>query len=197
MLSGKHCLRYAHQPQLLIALLGLALGPAIAFAQERSADVHTHGTGRLQLIQAGTEVGLALDVAAADVLGFEHAPESEAERSAAASAAARLEDPLGLFDLNGLCTVTSVTVEGVAGDHDGHAASHHEHQGGADHDHEEAHSDVEASYEMICDQPITTLSTEFFAAFAGAQALRVQALLDGRAVIGDLTRTSPVLDLTR
>lgn len=44
------------------------------------AAPHTHGEGKLQILQAGSEWQFVLQLPAADVLGFEYAPSTSSEK---------------------------------------------------------------------------------------------------------------------
>lgn len=137
---------------------GIALVTAIngaAAEEKRSLGAHEHGHGTFNFAVEGKEVLMELEVPGADIVGFEHAAESAADKAAVASAFAILEKPLELFILPTAagCTVsdTEVTLAGED-DHDTHAhekdEAHDDHKEEASHAHDdhkeeasEAHDD--------------------------------------------------------
>ena len=85
---------------LALLALGLAAHPATA-QEHRALGAHVHGHGRLDIAREGDRIALALVAPGADVVGFEHAPQSEADRAAVereldAAQIDRLRAPIGL-----------------------------------------------------------------------------------------------------
>jgi hypothetical protein len=67
------------------ALVALGL-PLTTSAETRQINAHQHGTTEIEMsIDAGT-VAMALHAPGADIVGFEHSPESEADKAAVAAA---------------------------------------------------------------------------------------------------------------
>ena len=166
---------------LALLALGLAAHPATA-QEHRELGAHVHGHGRLDIAREGDRIALALVAPGADVVGFEHAPQSEADRASVEAALDRLSRPLELiaFPEAAGCEVLEVAAELVGEEHaedeahahddgDDHAhdeGDEHDHDEGEDHDgeahahddhddHDEAggHSEFHALWELSCTDP--------------------------------------------
>jgi len=174
----------------LLAPFALA-APGIAVAEKhahghdhekRQHGAHVHGIAALNLALEGDEVHVELDSPAANIVGFEHTPSSEADHAALDKAVAMLKDGDRLFRFNSeagcrmqKAQVTSALLDDEhaehagehADDHDhekkdahGHDEHQHEEHGQEEHGHEEheehegeTHSDIDAAYHFECAQP--------------------------------------------
>ena len=194
---------------LALLALGLAAHPATA-QEHRELGAHVHGHGRLDIAREGDRIALALVAPGADVVGFEHAPQSETDRAAVEAALDRLSRPLELiaFPEAAGCEVLEVAAELVGEDHaedEAHAhddGDDHAHDEGDEHahdDHDEAggHSEFHALWELSCTDPgaIDALAFPYFDAFPGAQELAVQVVSDTGARAFEVERDAPELDL--
>lgn len=169
--------------RLLLLTLPLALLPfAPAHANEHShghdhdehssLDAHEHGSASLNIALEGNTLELELDSPAMNLLGFEHAAQSSADRAKLASVKRLLEQPQQLFTLPAAanCQITSSELhsplfEAESTDHA--------------HEHEHEHSDIEAHYQFSCANPqaLDSLSlAAFFQQFAGLEKLQVQLI---------------------
>ena len=136
----------------ILAIIGLA--PVTASAQ------HVHGVVELGVVVEGGTVAVSLNAPLSDVVGFEHAPESDEQLELVRQAAATLANPDAMFGLpdSASCTISDTSVDGPAyilehladdaagavlsdHDHDEHEEmsghDHDEHEEAADHDHDE------------------------------------------------------------
>ena len=190
---GPRCLPFVLAP---LSLAIVALHSVVpAHAQELGA--HEHGAAQLDVLIDGDMLLIDLDTPAANVLGFEHAPSTDEQRDAVASARALLESgELFVPDAAAGCTLDSAEVEIALADEDAeHSDEHHddEHEEGHDEehgdehaedhddehaddhgdehaDHEDAvHSDITAAYAYRCDEPaaLDQVTTTLFGAFDG------------------------------
>ena len=208
---------YLKQIVLTASLLTpLALAPSGSSADERHEHddehrqhgAHVHGIAALNLALEGQEVHIEFDSPAANIVGFEHAPSSEADHAALNKAVATLKDGDRLFKFNADagCQMEKVNVASQLLDeeHEGHAdekPGEHPHEEKQGHDHEqhkdedEAHSDIEAAYHFECDQPgkLTQLTVELFKAFPGTEELKVQYVIESKQGAAELTAASHVL----
>ena len=93
----------------LLAVVG-ALAPASATAQ------HVHGVIELGVVVEGDTIAVSLDAPLSDVVGFEHAPESEAQKQSIQQAAAMLADADSMFGLadSADCNVSNAILDGPA-----------------------------------------------------------------------------------
>lgn len=94
---------------LMVALLLAALPGATLQAH----GAHVHGQGLLQVALDNGDLHLRLQVPGMDVVGFEHAPETDSDRRAVEDAVTRLEDPSSLVQLpaEAGCSVTGTRVD--------------------------------------------------------------------------------------
>ncbi len=153
--------------------------------EHRRHGTHVHGIATLNLALQGEEVQLELNSPAANILGFEHAPSSEADHETLDKAVAALKNADRLFHFNkeAACgmekaMLTSALLEE---EHEGHA---HAEVGKHDHDEhkDENHSDIEALYHFECARPgkLLQLSVALFEAFPATQALKVQFVTENK-----------------
>ncbi|PVV11527.1 MAG: hypothetical protein B6D77_06700 [gamma proteobacterium symbiont of Ctena orbiculata] len=170
--------------------------------EHRQQEAHVHGFAALNLALEGEEVHIELDSPAANMVGFEHAPSSEADHAALDRAVAALKngDQLFRFNKEAGCRmekamVTSALLKEEDHDHDGKHADDHDHEEKDEHEHEahehedETHSDIEAVYHFECDQPakLTRLSVELFKAFPATEKLNVQYVIESKQGATELT----------
>lgn len=122
------------------ACLAVAIaGPSRASDREQGA--HVHGVGQMNLAIEGKEVEIELTAPGADIVGFEHPADTEADRKTLDAAVERLEKGLALFkfpeaarcEIEG-AEIHSAMMEGHEGEHE----KDHEH--GKDHGHEKEHA---------------------------------------------------------
>lgn len=177
--------------------------------EHRQQGAHVHGIAALNLALEGQEVHLELDSPAANIVGFEHTPSSEADHAALDKAIGTLKDGDRLFRFNADagCRLeeAAVTTALLDEEHKGHADEHdHEKHDGHDHDehdheaHEregETHSDIEAAYHFECDRPgkLAQLTVELFAAFPGTEKLNVQYVTESKQGAVELTPADHVV----
>jgi len=147
-------------PSLLATLILAAAGAGAAYA----AKPHEHGVVKLDVAVEGDKLTVALEAPLDNLLGFERAPRTEAERKAASEVMARLRAPAGLFaaDAAAQCALAKTDVqapvlEGSAKAKDGHA-------------------DLDATYEFKCAQPaqLRALDVGLFEAYKRIQRIDVQ-----------------------
>lgn len=193
----------------LLLLLAVNAAPALA-DETRQLDAHEHGVGALNIAIDGTTVAIEFHAPGADIVGFEYAAESEADRAAVDAAVATLARPLDLFVLPAAaaCSVTQASAEleseQAHDDHDDHDhAAHKDHDDNAEHsDHEEhaeeaGHSEFHAEYRLNCADPtaLTDITFAYFDTFENARELEVQIIAGSGAQAFEVERDAPTLDL--
>jgi hypothetical protein len=197
----------------LIALV--AALPALA-EETRQLDAHEHGVGTLDIAIEGRTVGMAFEVPGADIVGFEYAATSDADRATIAQALATLSAPLDLFVMPEAagCTVVDAKAELEGEDghdeehHDGHDDEDHDDHGDDDHGHDDDHADhagdaghtaFHATYRLTCDTPnaLTAINFAYFETFPNAQEVEVQIITGSGAQAFEVERAAPLLDLGR
>ncbi len=184
--------------------------------EKRQHDAHVHGIAALNLALQGDEVHVELDSPAANIVGFEHAPSSEADHAALDKAVATLKDGDSLFRFNSeagcrmeKAKITSALLDEEHDKHGGEHADDHGHEKKDAHDHDEnkheehgheehegeTHSDIDAAYHFECDQPgkLTQLTVELFEAFPGTEKLNVQYVIESKQGAAKLTPADHVV----
>ena len=188
---------------LLCALVIGGLIPAGVPAQ------HVHGVIELGVVVEGDTVAVSLRAPLDDVVGFEHAPESDEQRERIRQAAAMLSNADAMFGLAGSasCSISDTSVDGpayvtehLAGGEAGSAGSHdgHHHDAGhddSDHHDSEEHSEINAGYEWECGNvsALDALALRFTESFVGVETIEIQILTSaGARVITADGRTASV-----
>ena len=196
----------------LALLMALSISGYGLADEKRQHGTHEHGTGQLNLVQEGTTLDLELDSPAANIVGFEHRPETEDQHRALTEALTMLENSGQLFKLpsEAKCRLSDTEVTtplqtSVVDEHHdevGHDEhdEHHDEAGHDEHDHEhdtETHSDITAHYRFDCQQPdqLTQLTVGLFQAFPATEQLRVQFVTNGHQGSTDLDRSNNILTL--
>ncbi|MBE7376417.1 DUF2796 domain-containing protein [Pseudomonas lopnurensis] len=169
-----------------------------------SLGAHEHGAARLDVALDGDRLELAFNSPAINLLGFEHAPASEADEARIASARAQLERPHGLFGLPSAAGCT-VSEQRLAGELLGASHAGYQRQDRQGHDHDEAsaqqhggHSDIEAHYQFDCSHPEALRTLELwglFERFPGTEKIQVQVIGPNGQQGAELTPAQPRLSL--
>lgn len=95
-------------------------GFALAAEEHRELGPHQHGHGKVTIAVEGNTVAIELDAPGMDIVGFEHAAQSDADKQAVDAAKAKLADPLVVLGVPAAakCKVESANV--AFGQHAGH-----------------------------------------------------------------------------
>ena len=167
--------------RLLLALPFALLPLAIAHAGDEhdhehgSLGAHEHGVGRLNAALDGQTLELELESPAMNLVGFEHAATTDADKAKVAVVRAQLEKPLVLFNLPKAagCVVATQELEsplfGDKADADEEAKGEHHHD----------HSEIHAHYQFSCSAPgaLKTLDLgNIFNTFPATQKIQVQLI---------------------
>jgi Protein of unknown function (DUF2796) len=185
----------------LAAALICAAFPASADEPRRQLGPHQHGHGRLNIAIDQNNVSIELEAPGADIAGFEHEPSTPEQKAALDKAKAQLNDGLSLFKVPeaAQCKLTDAKIASQAEpEHadEAHQAGEAEdkHEAGEHHHH---HSEFHVEYTLDCKSPsqITSMTIDYFKAFAGAQALTVSVIAPKGQSSYEVTRDNPNLDL--
>jgi hypothetical protein len=164
-----------------IPALCVQLAIAASADEIESHHAHEHGVASLNVgIEAG-RVELEFDSPAINVIGFEHAPRTDAEKAAASRAQRTLQDARRLFVLNGEAECRATSTEVVAPTWaDG-----------------ESHADYEARYAFRCAKPqlLRAIDVRLVNELAAQTKLRVQIVANGKQTSAELTRNDPLLPI--
>lgn len=193
-----------------LSLLALIAASPVVAEGARELSAHEHGVGELNIAVAGSDLVIELHAPGADIVGFEHAAESDADKAAVEAALAVLGDLSNVIALPAAaeCSVSAAEaelhIEGAHEEHDDHDEhghdDHAEHDDHDEHDHAEeagGHSEFEASYTLTCAAPdqIEALDFAYFGQFENARELHVQIASDAGAQAFDVERDAAALDV--
>ncbi|NOJ10721.1 zinc uptake protein ZrgA [Vibrio splendidus] len=131
------------KPTILAVVIGMTVSTNVLANEEfRSHEAHVHGKVEVNIAQDGQELLVEVTAPGADVVGFEHAPETAEQKKVFEQAIAQLNKPEELFAFNNAScalkfkSVTN-TLEGEHDDHKGHDHAEHDHDDHKGHDHAE------------------------------------------------------------
>jgi hypothetical protein len=187
------CKRASIRPGELVGTTLLALACAASDAAgsapraTRSADRHVHGSGTLIVVLEADELTVRLESPIANLVGFEHTPQTPAERRAWDEALARLRaggDEYFTPSRAARCSLVDTALEdpfeahGDGEEHDGEDPGHddpgHDHAepDHAGHEHT-GHADLQVQYRFSCARAerLRELEVGLFVAFEGLQQL--------------------------
>lgn len=175
-----------------LLLAAAAFGAQANHEGHEGHGAHEHGHGHLNLVLDGNQLMIELQAPAADLVGFEHAAKTDAEKAQYAEAMARLKQPDALFRLDPAagCTLTQQEINAPKEEHD---HDHDHDKAGADHDehhHDEAgHADLGAMYTYTCAAPakLTGLEATLFSVYPSLEKLSVQGILPAGQTAAELT----------
>lgn len=190
----------------LTGLLGVTNLHAADGHGHRQHEAHIHGIASLTLAAENREVQVMLSSPAANLLGFEHPPANEAERTAVARAKTSLEETRRLFGFPEQAACQSVHTavrselfathreeHGERHERDrAHASESHRH---AEEDHGAGHADITAEYHFECAHPgkLDRLHVRLFEVFPAIEHLEVQYIMGDKQGSAELTHANPVL----
>jgi len=175
--------------QLAAALLAAAALGAAAQDRQRSAGpasaardgtaspasrAHVHGAARLTVALDAQALTLRLEAPLEGLLGFEHRPRTEAQRSAVARLQARLRSAEGLFSFAPGAACRLMAGEARSAVFDAGLAISVPSSGRDD------HGDLDATFEFRCDRPeaIDSIGIGLFDAYPRLRRLSVEGATD-------------------
>ncbi len=187
-------------------LLALSITAAISstvFAEEefRQHEAHVHGHVELNIAQDAQDLLIEINAPGADVVGFEHAPQSDEESAVLKKAVEILNHADSVFELSSSaeCHLELAEVKHSLGDehdehdhdedhdeahdHDHDTADHHdEHEEHGEHqDHEDhQHGSFTVQYTYHCDNiaELNSIETQWFNLFPSTKEIDVNLLTD-------------------
>ncbi len=193
-----------------IALIAFAVATPVAAEETRQMDAHVHGVSTLQLAVEGGRVEVGLTSPGMDIVGFEYAASTEADKDAVAEAIRTMQVPENILSLPGAaeCQLTEATA-GLEADEDMDHAEHedHDHDHSHDHDHEahgdhgdektDGHTEFQARYVFDCANPedLTRIGLPFFARFPNAQEIEAEYVTEAGAGAVEIGRDTAELIL--
>jgi len=178
----------------LFAVMALATSPVWA-EEPRQVDAHEHGVGQLNIAFDGNQIAIELHAPGSDIVGFEYAAESSADRAAVDAAVAKLAVPLDLFVLPTAAECSVVQASAELESEDAHEEDHDGHD--EEHEEESGHTEFHAEYLLTCAKPnaASEITFTYFKTFPNALELEVQVVSDAGANAFEVERDNPKLDL--
>lgn len=171
---------------ITVCLFLFVIGVAGAVGSEtRQHSAHQHGLGKLNIGLDGNKLIIELTSPAANIVGFEHAPEDEQQSHEVHEAIELLKEGENLFALTkkAQCSLHEAHVESDMdlGDHKEHDTHHQEHKDTypeKDHAEGSVHSEFEGTYHFECKNPssLKDIDVLLFSRFPGFEELEVQIL---------------------
>ena len=196
--------------RIRIAAVAFVVGLGADAAETHSA--HEHGHGVLKLVREGTQIVVQFESPLDSIVGFEHAPETDAQRTALDEATRLVAVAENIVRLSRGCTLLGepeVDMPHVGHDDDHDAPDEHSDTVHADHGstgddaddhdsdgHAEAHADLQATFTYRCESAIEWLEATAFETFDGLEEIELQAVGPDGAVVKTLTAASPRAVLT-
>lgn len=198
-----------------VGALALIVGHGAVAAETHGT--HEHGHAVLKLVQEGAKVVVHFQSPLDSIVGFEHEPENDEQRTALKEAMRTVQVAESIVRLPAVCTLDGEPEVNVPylGDNDGddHGddhdtadersdTAHAEHEStedGHDHDtdeHAEVHADLEATFKYRCEDGIEWLEATALATFGGLEEVELQAVGSDATVVETLTPASPRAALT-
>jgi hypothetical protein len=155
-------------PTRLTSILAIAFLCASGTAWA-AGKAHEHGALKLDVAIEGGKLTIAMEAPLDNLLGFERAPRTDAERKAAADVLARLRSPdkgtpLFVMDAAAQCSLGKAEVQAPMLEPDAKSGAKDE------------HADLDSSYEFSCAKPeaLRSLDIGLFDAYKRIQLIDVQ-----------------------
>lgn len=187
---------------LTIAVATIAL-PALA-QEKREMDAHVHGVTKAEIAVEHGVVSIDLHAPGIDIVGFEHAASTAADKDAVEAAIRQFLAPESIVTLPAAagCRLTEVLAHLHSSEHD-HEEEGGEHSKEGDHDHEaegeheegEGHSEFHIRYQFACEDEdaVTGIGFPFFGLFANAEEIEAEYVTETGAGSAELTRDASQL----
>ncbi|WP_462054328.1 zinc uptake protein ZrgA [Vibrio cholerae] len=184
-----------HYPTMIALMVGATLSGNVladhhSDHQHRQHEAHVHGQVELNIAQDGHDLLLEITAPGADVVGFEHAPQDDAQKQALEKALETLHHPEKLFALSdkAQCEKREVLIKHTLGGEEyqhSHAYGEdeeHEHQHGeGEHDHDEhQHGSFTAQYQFHCEavDQLKQIDTQWFQYFPSTEKIQANVLTE-------------------
>jgi hypothetical protein len=177
-------------------------GTILAFGNSAFAHgAHAHGVARMNLAVEGRKVEIELETPLADVLSFEHAPETDAQKKETRDMAAvmRKADGLFIFPAEAQCRVEKVSLESeairdelLAPKTSGHTEKTHD---GDKKDGGKSHADLDVEISFLCRHPekLNSVTVNLFSAFPSLREVEVQMVTPKGQKAAEATPSSNII----
>jgi len=185
----------------IVGFIFCGLSTPAAGADGHHHGAHVHGVALLNLALENNELYIEIKSPAANIVGFEHPPRTEMEKSAVEQAVKTLKAGEDLFTFStsaGAVLKESTVMVGMENDsghededHSSETDHHatHEVEDHKQHDVDEQHSEFEVVYRFHCKYPdkLKYIDVMLFDRFKGIEEINVQMMTRKRQTAFDLT----------
>jgi hypothetical protein len=183
----------------MLVVLVAAVGVMIPDAPVSAHEAHVHGLARMNLVVEGQTVDIDLRMSLADVLSFEHEPETDAQRKEDRDMVSvmRKADALFVLPPDAGCRLGEVSLESDAVSDaalsPGGGRGEKEHD--ADHHDGHGHGDLDVEISFTCRNPekLNGIRVGMFGAFPNLRKMEVRMVTPGGQSAATLTPESPVV----
>lgn len=157
------------------------------------AAPHIHGEGKLQILQAGNDWQLVLQLPAADVLGFEHTPTTDDEIRRYENTQDTFLRFNDIFTLSSVCELLDTTLEipwkvGVA--HDEYESEYNRDA------HRNSHTDFRVAYLLSCHGPLKSIEMTGFTHWPSLRHINAIWVTSRGQGAQDITPKQPTLQIS-
>jgi hypothetical protein len=152
------------------------------YSQIAMSQHHVHGEGLLFVAQENNQWQFQFVLPAADVLGFEHAPETPQQQQTIVDVVAKANDVRPFLITPEGCKVSAMEHEFPMAE----SSTAHDDEEGHEHEGHEHHGNIEVSYQLTCQQAVTQIQVSLFSWVTSLDHLQVQWINDegqGAAVL--------------
>ena len=202
-LSTREILSMKTMFRALAVLMITASAPAVSeTGHNHGAPIgaHIHGHSTLNIAIEDNQIEMELEAPGSDIVGFEHAATSEADKLKLKAAKTDLSAPLKLFTLSSgaVCKATSIDVHYTK---DNDEADHAGHDHGAAHKDDnkgDEHGEFHATYKFSCanTSALSAIRFGYFKVFAGVTELKVNIITPKGQKSLNLDRDEAAIDLS-
>ena len=181
----------------LASALTFLLPVALTAQTQRQHDAHEHGVSELKIALDGKLLQITLEAPGADIVGFEHAAENDAQKAQVKSALSTLKDPLKIFVFP-KAAGCSVSASEAAFKTEHEEEEHHDKKHHEGEDDDEGHAEFHVSYSLSCTSPVylSTIGLKFFDLFSDAKELEVEAASNHGQFAAEIMRGEKSIDLS-
>ena len=161
-----------------------------------NGQAHVHGEGQLLVAQENDKWRFEFMLPAADVLGFEHKPETVEQKAKVASFISSVEGYENVLSLPKSCSLVE-TEHSLSDIYEREALHHDEHDKHGEHhdehENENSHSDVNFAYILKCENSIESVSITLFDLAPSLSALEAQWITQSAQGMKEIDADDPTL----
>ncbi len=185
---------------LVLLFLTVIIQSNLLHAEEyRHHEAHEHGVASMNIAVEGNNLYIEFSSPAANIVGFEHHPRTQAQKETVQDALKQLQSAKALFILSAGAQsqlLSAAAETDIDDEPDHHAASEHGQAKGEHYekkpyaaDEHERHSEFKARYHFICKKPgrLSEIEVGLFRVFSGIERIEVQLVSETKQAAMELT----------